>query len=324
MWRETQAKVIAIPECPSTGSIDIKQLEYELERYQDHHLLVGSFSAASNVTGIRSDTKSISKILHKYNAVACFDFAAAGPHVTMDMKYHDMDAMYLSTHKFVGGPQTPGILIARRSLFSNKKYHRLQVPTVPGGGTVDYVQPHSQSYCKDIEHREEGGTPGIIESIRAGLVLQLHSKVDTSDGNVKNNNSSINVNNDKKESPSSSLSSSSSGKGGGWIERTEARYLKKALTKWRKNPNIILLGNQSNTKQRVPIVSFMIKIPDDVSGTTSSTGGVIVSTGGSGRIGNRNLLHHNFIVALLNDIFGIQSRGGCSCAGPLRTFVITY
>jgi hypothetical protein len=27
-------------------------------------------------------------------------------------------------------------------------------------------------------------------------------------------------------------------------------------------------------------------------------------------------LHHNFVVALLNDLFGIQSRGGCSCAGP--------
>jgi len=27
-------------------------------------------------------------------------------------------------------------------------------------------------------------------------------------------------------------------------------------------------------------------------------------------------LHHNFVVALLNDLFGIQTRGGCSCAGP--------
>ena len=27
-------------------------------------------------------------------------------------------------------------------------------------------------------------------------------------------------------------------------------------------------------------------------------------------------LHHNFVVAVLNDLFGIQSRGGCSCAGP--------
>ena len=32
--------------------------------------------------------------------------------------------------------------------------------------------------------------------------------------------------------------------------------------------------------------------------------------------GGHRYLHHNYVVALLNDLFGIQSRGGCSCAGP--------
>jgi selenocysteine lyase/cysteine desulfurase len=27
-------------------------------------------------------------------------------------------------------------------------------------------------------------------------------------------------------------------------------------------------------------------------------------------------LHNNFVVTLLNDLFGIQARGGRSCAGP--------
>jgi selenocysteine lyase/cysteine desulfurase len=44
---------------------------------------------------------------------------------------------------------------------------------VVGGGTVAYVNPAEHVYLADPEHREEGGTPAIIESIRAGLVFQL-------------------------------------------------------------------------------------------------------------------------------------------------------
>ena len=33
-------------------------------------------------------------------------------------------------------------------------------------------------------------------------------------------------------------------------------------------------------------------------------------------VGGERYLHHNFVVALLNDLLGVQARGGCSCAGP--------
>jgi selenocysteine lyase/cysteine desulfurase len=170
----------------------------------------------------------------------------------MDIAGENLDAAYFSPHKYVGGPQTPGLLLARRTLFQNA------VPTVPGGGTVDYVQPHSHSYLQDIEHREEGGTPAIVESIRAGLVFQLHNKVGT-----------------------------------GLIEKTETRYLSNALKSWSRNSNIALLGG-AEPDNRISIVSFLIRSP--------SRPGLF--------------LHHNFVVTLLNDVFGIQSRGGCSCAGP--------
>lgn len=268
IWRESPVDCVVIPDRQDTGYINLDILQEELRLYHDRPLKIGSFSAASNVTGIRSDTSKITNILHEHGALACWDFAAAAPHVRMDMQGQDIDAAYISPHKFVGGPGTPGLLVARKSLFKN------EVPTVPGGGTVDYVQPHSHAYVKDVEHREEGGTPAIMESIRAGLVLQLHAQV-----------------------------------GPDWIERTETEYLGRAVNAWRNNPNIVVLGNPYATN-RVSIVSFLIKAKKPSSEKST------VATARSNSNAPDLLLHHNFVVAVLNDLFGIQSRGGCSCAGP--------
>jgi selenocysteine lyase/cysteine desulfurase len=112
LWCESQADVIVIPKNPETGLIDLEKLQEELEMHQHRTLKIASFLAASNVTGIRSDTKATAKILHAYGAKVCFDFAAAGPHVTMDMKGHDLDIMYLSIHKFFSGAGPPGLLVA--------------------------------------------------------------------------------------------------------------------------------------------------------------------------------------------------------------------
>ena len=81
------------------------------------------------------------------------------------------DAIFLSPHKFVGGPGTPGVLIVKKKLLTNR------VPSVPGGGTVSYVSPAEHTYLTDHAHREEGGTPAIIEAIRAGLVFGLKDAV---------------------------------------------------------------------------------------------------------------------------------------------------
>src|SRR5262249_33476428 len=142
-----------------------------LRRYADRPLKIGSFSAASNVTGIVTDHHAVSELLHRYGALSFWDFAAAGPYVDIDML--GKDAIFLSPHKFVGGPGTPGVLVVRRELLRNR------VPTVPGGGTVDYVNPSEHHYVADPERREEGGTPAIVESIRAGLVFQLKQAVGT-------------------------------------------------------------------------------------------------------------------------------------------------
>ena len=158
------------------------------------------------------------------------------------------DAIFLSPHKFPGGPQTPGVLVVRRGLVTNT------VPTVPGGGTVAFVDPIGHRYLDDPVAREEGGTPGIVESIRAGLVFGLKRAVGTD-----------------------------------VIQASEERLWHRALDRWAGSPGIEILG--SHRSRRLPVISFRIRH-------------------------SRQYLHHNFVVALLNDVFGIQARGGCSCAGP--------
>jgi selenocysteine lyase/cysteine desulfurase len=253
-WRESVADVVEVPQ-DADGHIDLAALEQQLVRFASRPLKIGSFSAASNVTGILSDTASIASLLHAHGALSFWDYAAAAPYVELSMAAEPgrpgsyKDAMFLSPHKFIGGPSTPGVLVVRRELLRNR------VPDVPGGGTVEYVNPSEHRYLPDVVAREEGGTPAIIEAIRAGLVFGLKQAV-----------------------------------GVEAIRANEDRFLQRAIEAWTAQPAIEVLGNLA--AERLSIVSFVVRAP-------------------SGRY-----LHHNFVVALLNDLFGIQSRGGCSCAGP--------
>jgi selenocysteine lyase/cysteine desulfurase len=251
-WRESIADVVVIPE-DADGHIDTTRLVEELTRYADRPLRIGSFSAASNVTGILSDTDAITRLLHAHGALAFWDYAAGAPYIDIAMRPDDpalaKDAVFLSPHKFVGGPGTPGVLVVRKALLTNR------VPDVVGGGTVAYVSPTDHHYVSDPEHREEGGTPAIVESIRAGLVFHLKRALGTEA-----------------------------------IKRHEEDFVRRAVAAWAPNPALEVLGNAD--AQRLSIVSFTVRAP-------------------SGRY-----VHHNAVVAMLNDLFGIQARGGCSCAGP--------
>ena len=83
------------------------------------------------------------------------------------------DGVFLSPHKMIGGPNTPGILVIKKKLLSNK------VPTNPGGGTVFFVTSKDHRYLSNRIEREEGGTPDIIGSIRAGLCFHLKHTIGT-------------------------------------------------------------------------------------------------------------------------------------------------
>ncbi|MGA7097611.1 MAG: aminotransferase class V-fold PLP-dependent enzyme [Acidimicrobiia bacterium] len=252
-WRESIADVVEIKE-DADGHIDLAELESRLIEYSTRPMRIGSFSAASNVTGIISDTSAISRLLHAHGALSFWDFAASAPYVDIEMRSangHDgdyKDAIFISPHKLIGGPGTPGVLVARKDLLRNA------VPSVPGGGTVQYVTQERHSYIRDPEHREEGGTPAIIGSIRAGLAFKLKDEV-----------------------------------GFERIRELEHGFITRAIDAWSTNPNIEILGNPK--ADRLSIVSFVVRH-------------------------EQRTLHHNFVVAVLNDLFGIQARGGCSCAGP--------
>ncbi len=249
-WVESIADVVEI-DLDATGRIDLDDLQRKLFAHADRPLKIGSFSAASNVTGVLSDVAAIARALHRGGAYAVFDYAAAGPYVPIDMHPADpearIDALFLSTHKFVGGPQASGLLVAHRDLFRTRR------PERPGGGTVDYVAGSGREaidYVQALDEREEGGTPAIIGDVRAGTAFLVRDMI-----------------------------------GAERIREHEVLLARRGLERLAKHPRIHLLG--SHDLPRLAILSFNIE-----------------------------QLHHDLVSALLDHLFGIQNRAGCSCAGP--------
>jgi selenocysteine lyase/cysteine desulfurase len=252
-WRESDVDVVAIGQSPA-GTIDDTELTERLRACAGRRVRIGAFAAASNVTGILADVDRINTLLHRHGALSVWDYTAAAPYRPIRVSpsapgsADHCDAVAFSPHKFVGGPQSAGVLVIRRALVAGP------VPTVPAGGTIAFVGPDGALYLDDPVAREEGGTPAIVGSVRAGLAVALKELVGTE-----------------------------------LITEREQRFWRRAVQRWSGHPHLELLGDLR--APRLPIVSFRVHH--------------------SGLV-----LHHNFVVALLDDLFGIQARGGCSCAGP--------
>ncbi len=167
-FRESLANVKRVKLTPD-GLIDLKHLKKILENNKDKEI-IASFCIASNVSGIITPYKKISKLLRKYKAIVCFDAAASSPYINIPCKYYD--AMFVSSHKLLGGPSSCGLLIIKKSLIDTSL-----APTFSGGGTVKYVNKDSQIYEDSIEAREDAGTPPIIQLIRASLAYQLRNEI---------------------------------------------------------------------------------------------------------------------------------------------------
>lgn len=231
----------------SDGLPDLQHLEFMLKENQQRKLKIGSFSACSNVTGIQTPIYDMASLMHKYNGYCFADFAASAPYVKIDMHRPNpsekLDAIFFSPHKFLGGPGSSGILIFDKSLYKNK------TPDQPGGGTVSWTNPWGEHrFVDDIEAREDGGTPGFLQAIRAALAILLKEEMGI----------------DK-------------------IEAREEELKSLFFANLQKVPDIQILESQ---KHRLGIISFYV--PN---------------------------VHYNLIVKLLNDRYGVQVRGGCSCAG---------
>ncbi len=253
-WLETIADVEIIPS-DDLGLVCYASFEKLLEKYSDRKHKIASVTACSNVTGIKTDYYKIAKMIHQYNGFCFVDFACSAPYVAIDMHPEDkdacLDAIFFSPHKFLGGPATSGVLIFHERLYQNA------VPDNPGGGTVTYTSPWGDHrYIEDIELREDGGTPGFLQTIKIALAVQLKEEMDP-----------------KK------------------IEAREHEINTIIFSKLKGIANLHLLAKVH--EDRLGIFSFYI-----------------------------DELHFNLGVKLLNDRFGIQTRGGCSCAGTYGHYLL--
>lgn len=254
-WRESLAEIVRIG-LDETGGIDFAELETRLaDPAFAGRARIGAFSAASNVTGLKTDVARLARLLHAHGAILCLDAAASAPYTRIDMHPDDpearIDAVYFSPHKFLGGPGACGILV-----FDSALYRADLAPTVSGGGTVRYVTAAQHDFIQAIEPRERAGTPGVPQLVRAGHAMALLDAV-----------------------------------GYEAIEAREQACLERAFARWRDDERIEVLG-PPEPERRLAIVSFNLKTAD---GT---------------RVPPR------LVATLLSDLFGIQARSGCACAGP--------
>jgi len=253
-WIESLADVeVMAPD--DQGLVDCSSLERLLEQYRDRPLKIGAFTACSNVTGIQTPYYDLARIMHAHGGYCFVDFAASGPYVAIDMHPADpearLDAVYFSPHKFLGGPGSPGVVVFRSDLYHNR------VPDQPGGGTVNWTNPWKQHrFVDNIEAREDGGTPGFLQAIKAALAIRLKEEMA--------------------------------------VDRMLAReheLVPFMLNGLRAIPRVHLLADQ--VEQRLGIFSFYVED-----------------------------LHYNLAVKLLDDRFGVQARGGCSCAGTYGHYLL--
>ncbi len=253
-WLETVATVECIlPD--EHGLIDLDNLRQLLAKYKDRETKIASVTACSNVTGIQTRYHDVAKVMHEHNGLCFVDFACSAPYVAMDMHPPDplqrLDAIYFSPHKFLGGPGTPGVLIFNSSLY------RIQVPDQPGGGTVTWTNPWGEHhYFDSIEAREDGGTPGFLQAMKAALCVKLKEEM-----GIQN------------------------------LLNREEEILETVFEDLTQIDRLHILAG--NIRQRLAVVSFYIEG-----------------------------LHYNLGVKLLNDRYGIQVRGGCSCAGTYGHYLL--
>jgi selenocysteine lyase/cysteine desulfurase len=246
-WLETIAEVKMIP-YTQNGNVDLEAFRVLIKSYDDRDVKIAAVTSASNVTGVYAPYYEISEIMHDNNGLCFVDFACSAPYVNINMHpenpLQSLDAIYFSPHKFLGGPGSSGILIFNKSLYKNR------VPDSPGGGTVDWTNPWGEhKYIDDIQLREDGGTPGFLQTIKTALCIQLKEQM-----GVDN------------------------------ILQREDELHTIVWNRLSDLPNLHVLAD--NIPNRLGIYSFYIED-----------------------------LHFNLGVQLLNDKFGIQVRGGCSCAG---------
>ncbi|MBU3183095.1 aminotransferase class V-fold PLP-dependent enzyme [Clostridium psychrophilum] len=253
-WLETYSDVVCIKP-DRDGLVSIDKVEIELKKYSSRKIKIGSFTACSNISGIKTPYHKMAKLMHQYGGVCFVDFASSSPYVTMDMhpkeKLEQLDAIFFSPHKFLGGPGSSGVLVFNSNLYQN------EIPDSSGGGTVTWTNPWGgKGYNPNIELREDGGTPGFLQAIKTSLCISLKDTM-----NVKH------------------------------MSNRSTKIMKMVFKRLNNINNLHILAG--NIKERLGIFSFYI---DNV--------------------------HYNLISKILDERFGVQVRGGCSCGGTYGHYLL--
>lgn len=226
-YREALCEVKRI-RLTNDGLVDLVQLKETLQENM-HREIIGCFCIASNVSGIITPYEEISKLIKRYGGKVLFDAAASSPYINVPCELYD--ALVLSPHKLLGGPGSCGLLIIRKNLIDTSI-----APTFAGGGTVKYVNKDLQLYQKDVEIREDAGTPPILQFIRASLAYQLRNEI-----------------------------------GFDFIKNRKNELKEYFISELKNIPNCIIYGNQE--VENIGIISFNIKglSPYDLCNNLSST-----------------------------------------------------
>jgi len=253
-WMETICDVVVVPP-DEEGVVSVENFREVVGQYQDRETKIAAVIACSNVTGIITPIHEIAKVIHQANGFCFVDFACSAPYVSIDMHpdnpQEKLDAIYFSPHKFLGGPGASGILIFDSAIYKNS------IPDVSGGGTVDWTNPWGgRKYLDNIAEKEDGGTPAILQTIRAALAIELKEEMG--------------------------------------VENILSREQELMSILWEgliDVENISILAEEH--EERLGILSICFEG-----------------------------MHHNDVVRKLNDRYGIQTRGGCSCAGTYGHYLL--
>ncbi len=253
-WFETLADVVLLEPAPDL-TVDPANLRKAITKYRNRPLIIGSFTACSNVTGYMPPYHELAKIMHEFNGYCFVDFAASAPYKEINMhpadKSEQLDAVFFSPHKFLGGPGSAGVLVFNKQLYKN------ETPDTPGGGTVKWTNRWGgYSYISDIEVKEDGGTPGFLQGIRAAMAIRLKESMGMEE-----------------------------------IRKREKELIDLSFRELPAIKGLNILAE--NITDRLGVFSFYL-----------------------------DGIHHNLVTKLLNDRFGIQVRGGCSCAGTYGHFLL--
>jgi selenocysteine lyase/cysteine desulfurase len=247
-WLETNATVVVLPP-GEDGGVDVEHFREMLGRYGARRVKIAAVTACSNVTGIETPYREIARVMHEFGGVCCVDFACSAPYVKINMG--GLDAIYFSGHKFLGGPGTPGVLVFKRKLLASR------VPDQPGGGTLLYSNPWGgREYVDDIEAREDGGTPPILQGIKMGLCIRLKEEMGVEP-----------------------------------MWEREVEMVGRLMERLTSTPGVEVLA--ADHRERLGVISFIVEG-----------------------------MHYDSVVKLLNDRYGIQARGGCSCAGTYGHYLL--